>query len=65
MDVHQLEEALFPYEKILRAQEKRRKLLGVKEIDKPTYEKYIIAPIERFKRQKNPMATMYLPCSRY
>ncbi|MFC1967967.1 reductive dehalogenase [Chloroflexota bacterium] len=53
MDLRQLEESLLPYEKRLRAQERLRQLLGVKEVDRPTYEKYIIGPIERFDRRKN------------
>lgn len=53
MDLSQLEEALLPYEKKLRAQERLRRLLGVKEVEQPTYEKYITGPIERFDRRKD------------
>lgn len=56
MDLKQLEEALHPYEKKLRAQEKFRHRLGVKEVELPTYERYIIGPIERFDRRKNAFA---------
>lgn len=37
----------------MRAQERLRRLLGVKEVERPTYERYIIAPIERFDRRKS------------
>ena len=47
-----LEQALLPYEKKLRAQENLRRRLGVKEVDRPTYEKDIIGPVERFDRRK-------------
>ena len=53
-DMSRLEQALLPYEKKLRRQEKRRQRLGVKEVDQPTYERYITGPIERF--EKNRMA---------
>ena len=53
MSLSQLQRALFPYEKKLRAQEKLRRLLGVREVDSPTYEQYIIGPIEQFDRRKN------------
>ncbi|MFC1816934.1 4Fe-4S dicluster domain-containing protein [Thermodesulfobacteriota bacterium] len=52
MDLSQPELALLPYEKRLLSQEKLRRLLGVKEVDRPTYERYIIGPIERFDRRK-------------
>ena len=58
MNLSKLEEALLPYEKKLRAQEKRRRLLGVKEVDRPTYEKYIINPIEQFDRRKQAFQTL-------
>ncbi|MDP6824966.1 MAG: reductive dehalogenase [Dehalococcoidales bacterium] len=58
MEVSQLDKALLPYEKQLDAQERRRRLLGVKEVDRPTYEKYIIGPIERFDRRKNAFMTV-------
>lgn len=53
MDTRQLDKAFSPYEQKLRAQEKLRKLLGVTEVDRPTYERYITGPIERFDRRKN------------
>ena len=49
-----LEKALLPYEKQLQRQEKFRRLLGVKELEKPTYQRYITGPLERF--DKNRMA---------
>ncbi len=53
-----LEEALYPYELKLQAQEKLRERLGVKEVDRPTYERYITGPIERFDRRKNAFMTL-------
>jgi reductive dehalogenase len=53
-----LDKLLLPYEKKLRAQELLRKLLGVKEIERPTYEKYITGPIERFDSRKNAFALL-------
>ncbi len=53
MNLTRLEAALLPYEKKLRAQESLRRYLGVKEVSKPTYQQYIIGPIERFDRRKN------------
>lgn len=49
-----LEKALLPYEKKLKRQERFRRLLGIKEVDQPTYQRYISGPIERF--DKNRMA---------
>ena len=59
MDLKQLEQALQPYEEELRAQEKRRRFLGVREVDRPTYEKYIIGPIERYDRHRNAFVTLF------
>jgi reductive dehalogenase len=53
-----LEKALLPYELQLQAQEKLRRRLGVKEVDRPTYERYITGPIERFDRRKNAFMTL-------
>lgn len=53
MDLKSLEEALQPYEDILRAQEKFRRRIGVKQVERPTYERYITGTIERFDRRKN------------
>ena len=53
-----LNKALFPYEKKLRAQERFRKLLGVTEVDRPTYERYITGPVEKFDREKNAFLTL-------
>jgi reductive dehalogenase len=47
-----LEKALLPYEKRLRRIERFRRLLGVKEVERPTYEQYITGPIERFDRAR-------------
>ncbi len=58
MELSPVEEALLPYEKNLRTQEKLRRLLGVKEVDRPTYEQYIIGPIERFDRRKTTFQTI-------
>lgn len=52
MDLKMIERALLPYEKKLRAQERFRRILGVKEVDRPTYEKYITGPVERFDKRK-------------
>ena len=49
-----LEKALLPYEKKLQRQERFRRMLGVKEVERPTYERYITGPVERF--DKNRMA---------
>ena len=47
MDREQLDRILMPYEKILRAQETFRKRLGVREVEQPTYERYITGPGRR------------------
>jgi reductive dehalogenase len=47
-----LEKALHPYEKQLQAQETFRRSLGVKEVDQPTYQRYITGPIERFEKTR-------------
>jgi reductive dehalogenase len=47
-----LKKALLPYEKQLQRQEKLRKWLGVREVDQPTYQRYITGPIERFEKTK-------------
>jgi len=58
MKMNLLEEALLPYELQLQAQERLRKFLGVKEVERPTYEKYITGPIERFDRRKTAFMTL-------
>lgn len=58
MNLSQLEAAFLPYDKKLLAQERLRRFLGVKEVDRPTYEQYIIGPVERFDRRKNAFATL-------
>ena len=50
--MERLEKALLPYEKQLLRQEYFRKALGVKEVDRPTYERYITGPIERFEKTR-------------
>ena len=46
VDLKNIDKALKPYEKKLRAQEKFRRSLGVREVARPTYEKYIIGDIK-------------------
>ncbi len=58
MDMHRLERILMPYEKRLQAQERFRRFLGVKQVDRPTYDKYITGPIARFDHRKNAFATL-------
>jgi len=53
-----LDEVLLAYERQLRAQERLRRALGVKEVDRPTYERYVTGPIERFDRAKNAFKTL-------
>jgi len=47
-----LEKALLPYEKRLQRQERFRRSLGVKEVEQPTYQRYITGPIERFEKAR-------------
>lgn len=58
MDLSKLEKALLPFERKLRAQERLRRALGVKEVDVPTYERYIQGPVKRFDSKKNAFAAM-------
>lgn len=58
MNLSQLEKAFLPYNKKLRTQDRLRRFLGVNEVDRPTYEQYIIGPVERFDRRKNAFATL-------
>lgn len=58
MEMNRLEKILMPWEKRLQAQERLRRRLGVKEVERPTYERYITGPIERFDRRKNAFATL-------
>jgi len=53
-----LEKTLRPFEKKLKAQERLRRRLGVKEVERPTYERYITGTLERFHSQKNGFAAM-------
>lgn len=50
--IHKLEQALLPYEKQLQRQERFRRFLGVKEIEQPTYQRYITGPVERFEKAR-------------
>ncbi|PKN66884.1 MAG: hypothetical protein CVU57_04785 [Deltaproteobacteria bacterium HGW-Deltaproteobacteria-15] len=54
----ELEKALMPFERKLRAQKRLRRLLGVREVDSPTYERYILGPVRRFDSRKNAFAAM-------
>ncbi|MDD5206718.1 MAG: hypothetical protein PHS17_14940 [Desulfobacterales bacterium] len=54
----ELEKALMPFERKLRAQKRLRLLLGVREVDSPTYERYILGPVRRFDSRKNAFAVM-------
>jgi epoxyqueuosine reductase len=58
MNFKVFEKALMPYERMLISQEKFRKRLGVKEVSRPTYERYITGNIERYDSQKNAFAAM-------
>ena len=58
MDLYRIEKALMPYERKLRAQERLRKALGVREVSRPTYEPYIQGPVKRFHSRKNAFAVM-------
>jgi len=53
VEMQKLKKALGPYEKKLQSQEKLRRLIGVNEVECPTYNRYIVGPIERFDRRKN------------
>ncbi len=59
MNLKLFDQALLPYEAKLLAFEKRRTRIGVREVERPTYEKYIIGPVERFDHRRNAfMATI-------
>ena len=59
MDLKLFDKALRTYEANLQRQEKRRTRIGVREVERPTYEKYIVGPIERFDHRRNAfMATI-------
>ena len=51
-DLKRLDKALQPYEERLRHQEAFRNRLGVKVVDKPTYQRYITGPIKRFEKER-------------
>jgi hypothetical protein len=48
-----LERALEPFEEKLKAQEEFRRRLGVKQVDRPTYDRYITGPIEKIDSRRN------------
>ncbi len=50
--MQRLEKALFPYEKKLQRQERFRRFLGVKEVERPTYQRYLTGSVERFDRNR-------------
>lgn len=52
--MHRLERALLPYEKKLQRQERFRRILGVKEVEGPTYQRYITGPVKRFDKNSLP-----------
>jgi hypothetical protein len=54
----ELEKALLPFERKLKAQQRLRRLLGVREVETPTYERYILGPVRRFDSRKNAFAAM-------
>jgi reductive dehalogenase len=58
MDLSKLDKALLPYEKYLRTQERLRKVLGVREVESPTYERYIVGPIERWESGRNAFVSL-------
>lgn len=58
VEITELEKPLEPFENKLRAQERRRRRLGVKTVGRPTYERYIVGPIERFDSRRNIFAAM-------
>ncbi len=58
MDLSLIEKGLLIYEKRLKQQELRRKILGVKEVERPTYERYITGPVKRYNRKKNAFALL-------
>ena len=53
-----LGQALALYEKKLKAQERLRRVLGIKEVERPTYERYITGPIGRHLSKKNAYGAM-------
>jgi reductive dehalogenase len=48
-----LERALEPFEEKLTTQEEFRRRLGVKQVDRPTYDRYITGPIEKIDSRRN------------
>ncbi len=56
---------LQPFEKILRTQEAYRRAIGVKLVEKPTYERYIAGPLERYDRRRNAPQRIVLPDNPY
>jgi reductive dehalogenase len=58
MELTFIEKSLDQYEQKLVAQERYRQLLGVKEVECPTYQRYITGKIERFDRRRNAFAAL-------
>lgn len=56
---------LQPFEKTLREQEAYRRIIGVKLVEKPTYERYIAGPLERYDRRRNAPQRIVLPDNPY
>jgi len=54
-----LEKALLPYEVKLKRQERFRTYLGVREVQQPTYGRYITGPVERFDRSRMAFLCMH------
>ena len=48
-----VEKSLEPFERMLLAQEDFRKRIGVKRVDRPTYERYIIGPVQKIDWRRN------------
>jgi len=53
MDLRKFDQAFLPFEDKLRAQEELRRRIGVREVERPTYERYITGPVERFDHRRN------------
>jgi ferredoxin len=54
-----LEKALRPFEKELKAQEKFRRRIGVRQVDTPTYHRYLTGPVERFDSRRYVMLRIH------
>ena len=58
MDLGMLDAVLDSCEMRLKAQERLRRLLGVRSVERPTYERYITGPIKRHHSQYNAFAAL-------